>query len=167
MVYNLSELWYNSSMNLTDKKCNCDLDKCSSAEEHYDTCSCVIVFGESCVTCKEYEKEVANEDTTEGYSGDFHPTVVLDECKELMEKKNRDYQNPNSTVRQADYYPNGILTIHDICHAKMLRIKSVMAAMKAGGEPNNESLEDSFKDLINYATFAVSYLRGEIGWTEF
>lgn len=89
--------------------------------------------------------------------------LVLEECVELQLKKSRDYQNPNSTVKQADYYPNGIVTIHDIMHAKMLRMKSVMEAMQAGGyDPNFESLEDSAKDLINYASFFVAYCRNGI-----
>lgn len=88
---------------------------------------------------------------------------VLQECVELQLKKSRDYQNPNSTVKQADYYPNGITTIHDIMHAKMLRMKSVMEAMQSADyDPNFESLEDSAKDLINYASFFVSYCRGGI-----
>lgn len=88
---------------------------------------------------------------------------VLHECAELQLKKSRDYQNPNSTVSQADYYPNGITTIHDIMHAKMLRMKSVMEAMQSDDySPNFESLEDSAKDLINYTSFFVSYLRGGI-----
>jgi len=88
---------------------------------------------------------------------------VLQECVELQLKKSRDYQNPNSTVKQADYYPNGIVTIHDIMHAKMLRMKSVMEAMQSADyDPNFESLEDSAKDLINYASFFVSYCRGGI-----
>lgn len=85
---------------------------------------------------------------------------VLQECIDLQLKKSRDYQNPNSTVKQADYYPNGIVTIHDIMHAKMLRMKSVMEAMQGNDyEPNFESLEDSAKDLINYASFFVSFCR--------
>jgi hypothetical protein len=88
---------------------------------------------------------------------------VLQECVQLQLKKSRDYQNPNSTVRQADYYPNGIVTIHDIMHAKMLRMKSVMEAMQTEGyDPNFESLEDSAKDLINYASFFASYCRFKI-----
>lgn len=88
---------------------------------------------------------------------------VLNECAELQLKKSRDYQNPNSSVAQADYYPNGVTTIHDIMHAKMLRMKSVMEAMQGNDyDPNFESLEDSAKDLINYASFFVSYLRGGI-----
>jgi len=85
---------------------------------------------------------------------------VLQECVDLQLKKSRDYQNPNSTVQQADYYPNGITTIHDIMHAKMLRMKSVMEAMQSDDyDPNFESLEDSAKDLINYSSFFVSYCR--------
>tara|TARA_B100001057_G_scaffold160412_1_gene161047 strand:+ start:1516 stop:1866 length:351 start_codon:yes stop_codon:yes gene_type:complete len=85
---------------------------------------------------------------------------VLQECVDLQLKKSRDYQNPNSTVHQADYYPNGVITIHDIMHAKMLRMKSVMEAMQGDDyEPNFESLEDSAKDLINYTSFFVAYCR--------
>lgn len=88
---------------------------------------------------------------------------VLAECADLMVRKARDYQNPNSTVQQADYYPNGVSTIHDIMHAKMLRMKSVMEAMRGQEyDPNFESLEDSAKDLINYASFFVAYCRFKI-----
>lgn len=89
---------------------------------------------------------------------------VLQECIDLQLKKSRDYQNPNSTVKQADYYPTGVYTIYEIMHAKMLRLKSVMEATM--NDPtysqNFESLEDSAKDLINYASFFVSYSRGKI-----
>lgn len=87
---------------------------------------------------------------------------VLSECIDLQLRKGRDYQNPNSTVRQADYYPNGVQSIHDVMHGKMLRMKSVMEAMQHGSEPNFESLEDSAKDLINYASFFVAYCRGRV-----
>jgi hypothetical protein len=89
---------------------------------------------------------------------------VLEECIALQIKKSNDYQNPNSTVVQADYYPSGIKTIHDILHAKMLRAKSVMEAMEHDPNygQNFESLEDTMKDLINYASFSVSYMRGKI-----
>ena len=88
---------------------------------------------------------------------------VLAECADLQMRKANDYQNPNSTVRQADYYPNGVQSIHDTMHGKMLRMKSVMEAMRGEGyDPNFESLEDSAKDLINYASFFVAYLRNGI-----
>ena len=88
---------------------------------------------------------------------------VLAECAEIQVKKAKDYQNPNSTVQQADYYPNGVQSIHDVMHGKMLRMKSVMEAMRGEDyEPNFESLEDSAKDLINYASFFVAYCRQKI-----
>jgi hypothetical protein len=34
--------------------------------------------------------------------------------------------------------------------------------MARAREPNFESLEDTYKDLINYASFAVSYIRGKM-----
>lgn len=88
---------------------------------------------------------------------------VLAECADLQMRKANDYQNPNSTVRQADYYPNGVQSIHDVMHGKMLRMKSVMEAMRGKDyDPNFESLEDSAKDLINYASFFVAYCRNGI-----
>lgn len=87
---------------------------------------------------------------------------ILKECIELQEKKGRDYQNPNSSVKQADYYPSGVLTIYEVMHAKMLRIKSLMESYKDGHEPDNEPMTDSFKDLINYTSFGASWLEGGI-----
>lgn len=89
---------------------------------------------------------------------------ILLECADLQKKKSRDYQNPASTVKQADYYDNGLITIYDIMHAKMLRIKSVMQTAHADleHEPNFESLQDSFKDLINYASFGAAYIEGKV-----
>jgi hypothetical protein len=87
---------------------------------------------------------------------------VLGECIELQKAKSRDYQNEASTVKQADHYPHGVQTIFDMCHQKLTRARSLIDASAANPEnaPKFESLEDSFKDLINYASFAVSYLRG-------
>lgn len=84
---------------------------------------------------------------------------VLSEAADLQKKKSADYQNPNSNVVQADYYPNGITTIQDIVWAKTLRARSIL---EAGNTPNFESLEDTYKDLINYASFAVAWLRGQV-----
>lgn len=84
---------------------------------------------------------------------------VLKECIELQNKKSNDYQNKNSNVVQAMHYRRGVDTIHDIMHSKMLRAQSLL---ESSGTPNFESLEDTYKDLINYASFAVSYLRGKM-----
>jgi hypothetical protein len=89
---------------------------------------------------------------------------VLQECAELQVKKGNDYQNEFSRIKQADYYPNGVSTLLDINHAKMLRMQSVVSAMMADPtyQPNFESIEDSAKDMINYCSFIVSYCRGKM-----
>lgn len=89
---------------------------------------------------------------------------VLEECMKLQVAKARDYQNPNSSLTQADYYPRGLWTILDTIHGKRLRAVSVLEAME--NDPNYgtnfESLEDTFMDIINYASFAVAWCRGEM-----
>ena len=76
-----------------------------------------------------------------------------------MERKGNDY---NDSVKQAEYYLRGVDTIYDIMHAKMLRIKSVLGLIKAGGSNNFESVEDSLMDLINYSAFMAAYLSGDM-----
>ena len=84
---------------------------------------------------------------------------VLQECAELQAKKSQDYQSDESTVTQAKHYRRGVDTIHDIILGKVVRATSLL---ESGNEPNFESLEDTYKDLINYSSFAVSYIRGKM-----
>jgi hypothetical protein len=86
---------------------------------------------------------------------------VLQECAELQTKKSNDYQNSDSNVTQAMHYRRGVDSIHDIINGKMLRAQSLLEA-GTHGEPNFESLEDTYKDMINYASFAVSFMRGKM-----
>jgi hypothetical protein len=94
--------------------------------------------------------------------------LVLQECAELQDRKSRDYQNPNSRIRQANYYPRGVASILDIIQAKVLRMYSVIEAMEndPNYSPNFESIEDSGKDLINYSSFLVAYMRGKVDGQE-
>lgn len=89
---------------------------------------------------------------------------VLQRAAEIQTKKSSDYQNPNSRIKQADYYVRGCSTILDTMHAKVLRMQSVMEAMENDPNYNQnfESLEDSCIDLINYASFFAAYLAGEM-----
>jgi hypothetical protein len=86
-------------------------------------------------------------------------TKVLNECIELQLKKSKDYQNPNSSITQSMHYRRGIDSIHDIIQTKVYRAQSIL---ESGSNPNFESLEDTYKDIINYCSFAVSYLRGKM-----
>ena len=89
---------------------------------------------------------------------------VLQECAEIQDKKSRDYQNPNSRIKQNDYYPRGVMSIMELINTKNIRLWSVLEAMEndPNYEPNFESVEDSLKDMINYASFAVAYCRRKI-----
>jgi hypothetical protein len=89
---------------------------------------------------------------------------IINEAIALQLRKSNDYQNDKSRIKQADYYPRGVLTILDIVYAKVLRMYSVIEAMEndPNYEQNFESIEDSCKDLINYASFIGAYARGGI-----
>ena len=76
---------------------------------------------------------------------------VLQECAELQAKKSQDYQSSDSTV---------VDTIHDIILGKVMRATSLIESDP--NNPNFESLEDTYKDMINYCSFAVSYIRGKM-----
>ena len=89
---------------------------------------------------------------------------ALEEAAAIQNKKSNDYQNAESRIKQAQYYPHGCATILDLIHSKVLRMYSVMEAMENDKNytPNFESLEDSAIDLINYGSFFVSYMRGKM-----
>lgn len=86
---------------------------------------------------------------------------VLRECITLQLKKSQDYQNPNSSIKQAMHYRRGIDTIHDVIRGKMLRAESLLES-SGGASVNFESLEDTYKDIANYCSFAVAWLRGKM-----
>lgn len=92
---------------------------------------------------------------------------ALQEAIEIQIRKSQDYQNPLSRVRQVDHYPRGVHTILDTVNGKLLRMVSVLETMEAGGKVNFESVEDSALDAINYLSFIVSYMRGEIDGQEY
>jgi hypothetical protein len=86
---------------------------------------------------------------------------VLQECIDLQLRKSQDYQNPNSNVTQAMHYRRGVDSIHDIMQGKLYRAQSLLES-GTHSQANFESLEDTYKDLINYASFAVAWLRGGV-----
>jgi len=86
---------------------------------------------------------------------------VLRECIDLQLRKSQDYQNPNSNVTQAMHYRRGVDSIHDIIQGKLYRAQSLLES-GTHTQANFESLEDTYKDLINYASFAVAWLRGGV-----
>jgi len=59
------------------------------------------------------------------------------------------------------HYRRGVDSIHDILQGKMYRAQSLLESGRSDSA-NFESLEDTYMDLINYASFAVAWLRGGV-----
>ena len=80
--------------------------------------------------------------------------IVYDELMSVLLKKHKDYGPKN--IADAPGGPlNGLrVRIHD----KIARINNLIDGNKL---PEYESLEDSFKDLANYAIIALLVLRGK------
>ena len=81
---------------------------------------------------------------------------ILSEVADLKAKKSQDYQG--SSISQAEYFPYGQVSFNHMLHTKILRIRSVS---DQGGSQNFESLEDSLKDLIAYATMNIEWIRDQ------
>ena len=78
--------------------------------------------------------------------------IVYDELMSVLLKKHKDY-GPKNIADAPGGALNGLrVRIHD----KIARINNLI---DKGSEPEYESLEDSFKDLANYAIIALLVLR--------
>lgn len=76
--------------------------------------------------------------------------------------KTQDYNNaadaadPDATDKLRDiYFPFGHLSYAQMLHTKVQRIASLAQQETAGKKPNNESLQDSYLDCVNYALFGA------------
>lgn len=74
---------------------------------------------------------------------------VASEIAAVFEAKNKDY---NGGVQLQSYFPFGLVSYAQMVHVKSQRIVSLAAS---GTAPTNESVADSFKDIVNYAIFAI------------
>ena len=83
-----------------------------------------------------------------------HVNNTAKELTELLLSKHRDYGPKN--ISNAPGGPiNGLMVrMHD----KLARISNLTAS---GQQPKHESLEDSFKDMANYAIIGLLVLRGQ------
>ncbi len=79
---------------------------------------------------------------------------TYDELAMLLLKKHRDYGPKNISDS-----PGGPLNgLRVRMHDKLARINNLIDNNR---EPENESLEDSFKDMANYAIIGLLVLRGQ------
>jgi hypothetical protein len=83
---------------------------------------------------------------------------ITAELKELLLSKHRDY-GPRNISDSPGSPINGLrVRMHD----KLARINNIYEYMEdtKGFQPQHESLEDSFKDMANYAIIGLLVLRG-------
>lgn len=91
--------------------------------------------------------------TDQGITFDFIDTVreLLDEAGNLLLRKQMDY-GPTNISRAPGGPLNGLrVRMHD----KIARINNLL---DKGVDPQNESLRDSFIDLLNYSAIAIMVL---------
>ena len=80
---------------------------------------------------------------------------ILTEVADLKERKSQDYQG--SSFNESDYFPYGQQSFNHMLWTKILRIRSTSEQP----DVNFESVEDSLKDLIAYATMNIEWLRSD------
>ena len=102
--------------------------------------------------------ERASDNSNKRASLDFEDEVriVYDELMSLLLKKHKDY-GPKNIADAPGGALNGLrVRIHD----KLARINNLV---DTGDTPQHESLEDSFKDMANYAIIGLLVLRKHWG----
>ena len=85
---------------------------------------------------------------------EVHLSNTIKELSELLLSKHRDYGPKN--ISQAPGGPINGLRVR--MHDKLARISNLV---DSGADPQHESLEDSFKDMANYAIIGLLVLRGQ------
>ena len=85
-----------------------------------------------------------------------HLDEIVADLKEVMVRKHQDY-GPYNIAHAPGGAINGLIVrMHD----KMERLQHLYFNRK-GDTPNYESLEDTFKDLANYAIIGLMVQRGQ------
>lgn len=79
---------------------------------------------------------------------------AIEKAYMIRKKKEGDYQR--STITKADYFPFGMVSHVQMLNLKVVRLRSLVSDSKT---PNNESMEDTLLDLINYACFAYDHIQ--------
>jgi hypothetical protein len=83
-----------------------------------------------------------------------HMAEVIKELGDLLLSKHRDYGPKNISLAPGGPVNGLRVRMHD----KLARINNLV---DSGADPEHESLEDSFKDMANYAIIGLLVLRGQ------
>jgi len=86
-----------------------------------------------------------------------HMASTVRELTDLLLSKHRDYGPKNISLAPGGPVNGLRVRMHD----KLARINNLV---DSGVDPEHESLEDSFKDMANYAIIGLLVLRGQ--WDE-
>lgn len=79
--------------------------------------------------------------------------AILDPMVELLVKKNQDYHGASFDLG----ITGNLVHIWD----KVSRLKNMIENAKNGKQPNFESIEDTYRDLIGYCVIGLHILEGE------
>jgi hypothetical protein len=83
---------------------------------------------------------------------------LIEPALQIVVKKHEDYGN--EVLGLKTYFPFGLTSYAQMLHVKSQRLVSLA---KTGQQPNYESLEDTVKDMINYAVFLLDAInKGEV-----
>jgi hypothetical protein len=83
-----------------------------------------------------------------------HMSNTVQELTDLLLSKHRDYGPKNISLAPGGAVNGLRVRMHD----KLARINNLV---DSGADPQHESLEDSFKDMANYAIIGLLVLRGQ------
>jgi hypothetical protein len=95
-----------------------------------------------------------NNDTEEPTEFEMDLWATVEELVDLLLSKHKDYGPKNISLA-----PGGAINgLRVRMHDKLARINNLV---DSGADPEHESLEDSFKDMANYAIIGLLVLRGQ------
>ena len=83
-----------------------------------------------------------------------HIDNTVNELSQLLISKHRDYGPKNISLAPGGAVNGLRVRMHD----KLARINNLV---DSGADPEHESLEDSFKDMANYAIIGLLVLKGK------
>lgn len=76
---------------------------------------------------------------------------VFEDCLGLVISKSLDYGDPDPA--KTSYMPFGDASYATMLHTKTQRLVHLVQKAQKGEAPNHEGLDDTIRDLINYAFF--------------
>lgn len=107
---------------------------------------------------KEYKESVLKRPISQRVVREVHLEThmgnTVKELTDLLLSKHRDYGPKNISLAPGGAVNGLRVRMHD----KLARINNLV---DSGADPKHESLEDSFKDMANYAIIGLLVLRGQ------